>query len=220
VNIRLAVLILALGGWNGEQLVATETRAGDLPNRSLSALRADVRAALRAEAISRRQGANPVQVVRLIELYREMAAHPQRDECTLLAELGRLVQSRLKKIAEHIERRHQRSRTGGPETAQDAVVAGAAPHVLAQQVAAPAGVAAAGQAVQPVAPQAAGARMIDYGPELVELIQRTISPEVWDINGGNSSIVYFAPLRVLVVNAPGTVHGQVGGVLGQLRAAP
>ena len=32
--------------------------------------------------------------------------------------------------------------------------------------------------------------------------------------------LYFAPLRVIVVSAPATVHDQVGDVLGQLRAAP
>jgi hypothetical protein len=58
---------------------------------------------------------------------------------------------------------------------------------------------------------------IDYGPELVELIQRTISPDTWDVNGGNGTVFYYAPLRVLVVRAPAAVHGQVGGVLGQAR---
>ena len=57
----------------------------------------------------------------------------------------------------------------------------------------------------------------DNGPALVALIQRTISPRTWDINGGQGSIQYYRPLRVLVIRAPGAVHGDVGGVLGGLR---
>ncbi len=30
---------------------------------------------------------------------------------------------------------------------------------------------------------------------LVDLIQRTISPSSWDVNGGNGSVRYFAPSR-------------------------
>ena len=59
----------------------------------------------------------------------------------------------------------------------------------------------------------------DTGDDLVELIQRVISPETWDVNGGPGSVYYYRPLRVLVINAPGEVHGRVGGVLNDLRAA-
>jgi hypothetical protein len=57
------------------------------------------------------------------------------------------------------------------------------------------------------------------GPELVELIQATISPDTWNINGGRGAIVYYGPLHVLVVSAPDEVHAQIGGVLGQLNVA-
>ena len=57
----------------------------------------------------------------------------------------------------------------------------------------------------------------DYGPMLVDLIQRTISPGSWDVNGGLSSIQYWAPRRVLVVRAPQDVHDGLAPVLQQLR---
>jgi hypothetical protein len=67
---------------------------------------------------------------------------------------------------------------------------------------------------------AAGGRAItDYGPDLVDLIERTINPAFWDTNGGPGSIFYFAPLRVLVVSATSEVHARIGGVVGGLRAA-
>jgi hypothetical protein len=59
----------------------------------------------------------------------------------------------------------------------------------------------------------------DHGQALVDLIERTISPDIWDTNGGPASIVYFAPLKVLVVRATSEVHESVGGVLGGLRQA-
>src|SRR5262245_35846460 len=59
----------------------------------------------------------------------------------------------------------------------------------------------------------------DWGPDLVELIERTINPSFWDVNGGPGSIVYYQPLQCLVVRATAEVHGQIGGVVGGLRDA-
>ena len=189
----------------------------NLPRRTLSAIQLDVRAALRAEASTRRQGQNTQEVLRLIELYREMAAHPKRDQSPFLARLGVQVRSRLRKVRDHIERQNARAQRDADKNEAQHELAAPKTHVLAQQVAPPGGAA---PGAQPAGPLAGAGPTFDYGPDLVDLIQRTISPATWDINGGNSSIVYFSPLRVIVVTAPGTVHGQVGDVLGQLRAAP
>jgi hypothetical protein len=43
--------------------------------------------------------------------------------------------------------------------------------------------------------------------DLVELIQATVRPELWRVNGGNSSIRYFRGF--LVVNAPRSVHDRL-----------
>lgn len=57
----------------------------------------------------------------------------------------------------------------------------------------------------------------DWGPVLVDLIQRTIHPDFWDVQGGPGTIVYYAPLHCLVVRATAEVHGDVGVVIGGLR---
>jgi len=57
----------------------------------------------------------------------------------------------------------------------------------------------------------------DYGPKLVELIQQTIAPDSWDVNGGPGTIMYFSPLRVLVVRQTGEVHDHLGGLLPAMR---
>jgi hypothetical protein len=59
----------------------------------------------------------------------------------------------------------------------------------------------------------------DFGPDLVDLIQRTIQPEFWNVNGGPGSIVYFRPLHCLVIRATSDIHHQIGGTLGAVRAA-
>ena len=64
-----------------------------------------------------------------------------------------------------------------------------------------------------------GGSQEDYAQQLIELIQRTISPQTWDVNGGQGSMFYFRPLMALVVRATSEVHDDVGGLLEALRRA-
>ena len=59
----------------------------------------------------------------------------------------------------------------------------------------------------------------DWGQDLVELIERTIQPDFWEVNGGPGSIYYFRSLHALVVRATGEVHEKIGGAVGALRRA-
>ncbi len=85
----------------------------------------------------------------------------------------------------------------------------------------------AGGAAPPVPPLmasgAAGAGLRipndDYGQHLVDLIQKTIAPSTWDVNGGLGTIYYWRPGRALVVRQTGEVHDEMRGILGQLRRA-
>ncbi len=51
---------------------------------------------------------------------------------------------------------------------------------------------------------------------LVELIQRTIRPDFWDVTGGPGTIQYFAMRRVLVVRATTQVHEELAALLRSL----
>jgi hypothetical protein len=186
-------------------------------HRSLSAIRLDVSAALKAEATTRRSGSNAPEVLRLVELFREMAAHSDRDTSAVLKKLGQQVRSRLMTVRDRIERQIARENRSKRNLTPPHSAAAQETHVLAQQLP-PAG-AQGGQAIAVTGIPSAGATAADYGPDLVELIQATISPESWNINGGINAVVYYAPLRVLVVSAPSEIHEQVGGVLRQLNAA-
>lgn len=64
-----------------------------------------------------------------------------------------------------------------------------------------------------------GLTTVAAGEALIELIERTIQPDHWEANGGPGVMVYYAPLMALVVRASSEVHGQVGGIMGGLRAA-
>jgi hypothetical protein len=55
------------------------------------------------------------------------------------------------------------------------------------------------------------------GQQLVELIQRTIAPSTWDVNGGPGTIYYWSPGRALVIRQTSEVHGDVADVLEQLE---
>ncbi len=59
----------------------------------------------------------------------------------------------------------------------------------------------------------------DHGQALVDLIQKTISPASWDVNGGQGSIYYWRPGRAIVVRATDEVHGNIGDVLRQIERA-
>lgn len=74
--------------------------------------------------------------------------------------------------------------------------------------------ARSGDAVQ--ADPAMGGRQAE-AQKLIDLIQATVRPETWDVNGGRGSIVSFANGHGLVVLAPDDVHDDLGGLLRQLR---
>ncbi len=63
----------------------------------------------------------------------------------------------------------------------------------------------------------AGGGAFNTGDELIDLIQTTVAPDTWDINGGPGAIRYFRPLNALVIRAPGSTHHEVGEMLEQLR---
>jgi hypothetical protein len=59
----------------------------------------------------------------------------------------------------------------------------------------------------------------DAGQQLVDLIQTTIAPKTWDVNGGNASIYYWQQQHAIVVRATSEVHGQISDTLEQLNRA-
>jgi general secretion pathway protein D len=53
--------------------------------------------------------------------------------------------------------------------------------------------------------------------QLIDLIQTTIAPDTWAVNGGEGTLSFYQPLNVLVVRQTAEVHEQIGNAFGQLR---
>jgi hypothetical protein len=51
----------------------------------------------------------------------------------------------------------------------------------------------------------------ERGQDLVDLIQTTVRPEIWNINGGKARIKYFS--GTLIITAPRSVHEAIGGLM-------
>lgn len=64
-----------------------------------------------------------------------------------------------------------------------------------------------------------GGAVASNASDLIELIQRTIKPEHWDVNGGPGTIFFYQPLNALVIRASTEVHSTVGRSLDELRRA-
>ena len=58
-----------------------------------------------------------------------------------------------------------------------------------------------------------GGALRSNAQDLIDLIQNTIAPDSWDVNGGRGTIVYWEPGFALVVRQTDDVHEEIGGVL-------
>lgn len=191
------------------------TKAGDVTEaritdeRSVTAIRNDFRDSMRNEAKTRGTKAHKSAIGRLIRLHREMVAHSTFENGFALKESRTLLQSRLVRIERDLRKAHDYPR-------KPARVAAKPP--LAQFMpGGNQGNANQGGANQQGGGLGANGQLPDIGPELADLIQTVIDPKFWDVNGGPGSIVYFQPLRALVVTATAEVHANLAGVFNQMR---
>lgn len=214
---------------------------GDAPDveRPLYELRRDVSDVLRREAGAANDASRAQAIHDMVELYEELKRDPRRHTSDSIKEYRTELWSRLTRVKRRLERQFARSTPsrrrahsgatlqasqslashldlvghslGGPlgllsQTRQsDPPSPGESPSAPSPAVSSPRG-AAGGAAGGP-----------DFGPALVQLIERTISPDFWDVNGGPGSIVYFRPLHALVVRASGEIHEDIGGLVDRLR---
>jgi hypothetical protein len=177
-------------------------------------------------------------VLRLVDLYGQLAsadavndAQRTRMQTQLRARLARL--SAIIRRQMEIDASAKTVSQAVPDRVIPARIAPAANEILAQQAFLPRGPAPGafrGGAIGPAGgfPRAPALGIgpnraalaggpPDNGQALVDLIQRTIAPASWDVNGGPGAIVYFRPSRVLVVRQRSEVHEQLQDVVGALR---
>jgi hypothetical protein len=204
-------------------------------DRSVNELRQAVGDALRRANAKRTDYA--ATVAELVNLFKELGQN-QRLASSERLRLGAEVRSRLLRFAAQFQhetgRAMQRadSKTGAGSAPVDDLNSlveliqnslGPQDWVLAQRIGVPGGAGQTGPGVGTAAPGGSGAgspldqQAAANGQALVELIQDTIAPDSWDIRGGPGSIVYYNPLRCLVVRQTGEGHDALSDLLGAAR---
>jgi len=174
-----------------------------------------MRGLLQLEARAASKSERAQAAYELAYLFVRIQLDPRLASSPTLAEYQTRLRGRLRRIKQDVERdlardrRAQRPRHASPRAAAVEPSDSRSPAENGSSIARqPAAGAAGGRAGPP-----------DWGPALVELIERTIAPEFWDTNGGPGAIRYYYPLHALVVRATSDVHYRVGTVLEDLRAA-
>lgn len=177
----------------------------------------EIRGVLKEEAQARTLAERAGHIERLCNLHAEIVSDPRFTSSDTLKSCRARVWSRLTKIKSDLRRQLAREE-GTPEPVDQALEAAfrqsASSMADAMSLAdswggSPTSLLARGGASQ----TDANARM------LIELIERTIDPEFWDVNGGPGTIMYYPPLQCLVIRATSHVHWKIGGVLGGVRDA-
>lgn len=193
--------------------------------RPFHEINADLRAFFRREAQSDSKEDQVAAILDLCKLYEELKRDPRVAESPTLLSYRNKAWSRLNKVKGEVERqiarqrRMERRNRYQPDPEMMAQV-DQATELLAGQMSVLGHAYGGPSRIFSQASGAFGGGAIgDYGDDLVNLIQRTIDPEFWDIVGGPGSIMYYRPLHALVITATSEVHESIGGSLDALRKA-
>jgi hypothetical protein len=209
-------LLLAAEERSQADATANGQRENVPPQRLIAEIEREMTTALREEATAKAKSQHGSAVQRLCEIHASIVADPRFATSDTLKTYRAKLWSRLTKIKQDL-RRDVAKEIGKPavDPAQEqALRLSAASMADALSLADSAGGAPTGLLAR------GGAAQIDANAQtLIELIERTIDPDFWDVNGGPGTIFYYPNLQCLVVRATGEVHGKIGGVLGGVRDA-
>lgn len=237
-SIYLPLILIASGLLHGA------AAGGDEP-RLITAIRRDMSNAMQSEVRARNAAddkGRAAAIYDLTQLYNELKRDPRLPLSDTLQTYKAELWSRLSRIQTQLQRRFSREAKakrpasdalGSPATHQASRSLASHVDLVAASLGGPIGLlghtrygsgdpeASSSAGKTPGASAAIGGRggaagPPDFGPALVELIQRTIAPDSWDVNGGPGTIVYYPAFHCLVVRASGEVHEAIGGVLGGL----
>ncbi|HTN73631.1 MAG TPA: hypothetical protein VL096_00225 [Pirellulaceae bacterium] len=187
----------------------------------------DISAAMKRESSARDLVERSAAVRQIIALYKEVDQDERTPLSPGMTEYRTRLRARLVSVQADLKRDIARAAKskGGAKPAADItqVFADEEQRALAEQITAQVAIASYSTGGPAQVFEAAGGALGggvvigDYGDELVELIQNTVVPKVWDVNGGPCTIVYYRPLMCLVVRATGDQHRAVDGILNVLR---
>jgi hypothetical protein len=193
---------------------ATPRRLADINRSMLEAIRADANAQTDNERLE--------AVRQMAQVYCEILDDPRFATSDTLKSYRARLWSRMTRIKQDAERRLEREKRqqAGALDLQQLQALEAATRSLSEQMTLMSYTMGGPSYVfQQGGGAMGGAAVQDHGQQLIDLIQRTISPQFWDTAGGPGSMFYYRPLMALVVSATSEVHGNVGGLLDALRRA-
>lgn len=175
-----------------------------------------VRSLLRKHASSDSVSDRIAMTLDMVSMVEQLSADPRFSRSRQMKQLRTALFTRLRSIRKDLEadiRRKKKQKTASA-TKRTPTKIEIDPTVLAQL-----NQAANGNANQPGNVNQAGnaGGPPDHAAMLIEVIQRTISPQSWDVNGGASSIQYWRPGMALVIRAPDGLHRELNPLLQQLR---
>lgn len=204
--------------------IDADEASADQPRR-FHIIQKDIHTAIRG-AMSKNKPERADAVRAMTVLYREVMLDPRRETSPTLQQYKTQLWSRMTKVKKELQREIARenratakqSRKQPAKKLPDRQINRTSQSLAEQMALVGYSLGGPGQLLSEGG-GAFGGGPRDDGAALVELIERTISPKSWNVNGGSGSIVYYAPLRVLVVRATSEVHGNVRGIVGGLREA-
>jgi hypothetical protein len=197
----LAIGLTACGGAlaanSADDSSATDSKTVAATKRGGRQLREAMHTAMRREALAKgpEQDAALRNLVAIYQKLEQDTTLPKNQRLELLD----LVRRRLASRGEALQRRLRKEARPAAKTVK---LPSGDQGVLAQQ-------APIGRPPVPPAPNPA--------QDLIDLIQSTIVPSSWDVNGGPGSIKYWAPGMSLVVSQTQQVQDLVGQVVRDLR---
>ena len=210
----LIALLVAAAGADQDRLQGQQSAVGDVPSRAgLHVIEKRLSSLLKQEAVASTRKDRTQAVCDLVLLYQEISKDGRLATSEKLNRLRNRLRSRLRQVGKKLRReiaRIERPDRPGPRSASRS-----ARHSARKSL----HVTSGGQPYESRGSFGGGLQLADNGQALVDLIQRTIAPDTWDVNGGPSTIVYYAPRYALVVRAPAEIQRSVAGGLGGLRRA-
>lgn len=206
----------------GDRLNAVDDPVSPADNqgRSHTQIDRDISAFLRNEALAETEFSRAAAIRDLCTLAIEVRFHPRFESSLMMQTLKNRICSRLEKIAQRTARRNQDRGLADNEVLLGDVEQQPDVDLLLADHLQLSGFSSGGPlSFFSQTHGANGGGIIDSNADdLIRLIQSTIDPSFWDVNGGVGTIVFYRPLNALVIRATEEVHYKIGGSLGQLRS--
>jgi len=142
------------------------------------------------------------------------------------------VRNRLERLKDQIARRNARLKADGLDKLPVTVAQIQEKAIVIAQMMGMGGMPMGGMAGMPMGGMGAagigmgmggaggfGAGRADLGEDLVDLIQTTIAPDSWEVNGGPGTIRYWRNGMSLIIRQTDEIHGDIDDLLRQLERA-